>query len=122
MNRQLLSALLILFVLTLSVGASQQPSETNDLHKLEDYLRYASLNNAELKVKFEQWKVALEDSSGKSVRRPEIYLQLFHRRSRDTGRPATTKTRHNAGIPLVWQNSGQNRCGRGKGTSCKTKI
>ena len=60
MNRQILSALLILLALTLSVRASQQSPDTNDLHKLADYLRYASLNNAELKAKFEQWKAALE--------------------------------------------------------------
>ena len=60
MNRQFLSVLVILLVLSLSVRASQQPSDTNDLHKLADYLRYASLNNAELKAKFEQWKAALE--------------------------------------------------------------
>jgi outer membrane protein TolC len=49
-----------MLVLTLSVRASQQPSDKNDLHELADYLRYASLNNAELKAKFEQWKAALE--------------------------------------------------------------
>ena len=42
------------------VRASEQPSDANTLVKLEDYLRYASLNNAELKAKFEQWKAALE--------------------------------------------------------------
>ncbi len=60
MNRQVLAVLLIMLVLTLSVRASQQPSDINDLHVLPDYLRYASLNNAELRAKFEQWKAALE--------------------------------------------------------------
>ena len=60
MNRQVLSVLVIVLILTLSVRASQQPSDANDLHVLTDYLRYASLNNAELKAKFEQWKAALE--------------------------------------------------------------
>ena len=60
MNRQVLAVLIIMLVLTLSVRASQQPSDTNDLQVLSDYLRYASLNNAELRAKFEQWKAALE--------------------------------------------------------------
>ncbi len=60
MNRQVLAVLIIMLVLTLSVRASQQPSDTNDLYELSDYLRYASLNNAELRAKFEQWKAALE--------------------------------------------------------------
>jgi len=60
MNRQVLAVLIIMLVLTLSVRASQQPSDTNDLQVLSDYLRYASLNNAELMAKFEQWKAALE--------------------------------------------------------------
>lgn len=40
--------------------ASQQPSDGNSLVSLGDYLRYASLNNANLKAMFEQWKAALE--------------------------------------------------------------
>jgi cobalt-zinc-cadmium efflux system outer membrane protein len=60
MNRQTHLFLVIVLVLNLSVRASQQSSDSNDLHQLADYLRYASLNNAELKAKFEQWKAALE--------------------------------------------------------------
>jgi len=60
MNRQIFLPFVVVLALTLSVRASQQPSDTNDLHKLGDYLRYASLNNAELRAKFEQWKAALE--------------------------------------------------------------
>jgi outer membrane protein TolC len=60
MNRQVFSVFVAVLTLTLSVSASQQPSDTNDLHELVDYLRYASLNNAELKAKFEGWKAALE--------------------------------------------------------------
>jgi len=78
MNRQLLSALIILFILTLSVEASQQPSNTNELHNLSDYLRYASLNNAELKVKFEQWKAALEQiPQAKALDDPKFTYSYF---------------------------------------------
>ena len=78
MNRQILSALLILLALTLSVRASQQSSDTNDLHKLADYLRYASLNNAELKAKFEQWKAALEQiPQAKALDDPKFTYSYF---------------------------------------------
>ena len=78
MNRQILSTLVILLVLTLSVKASQQTSDANDLHKLEDYLRYASLNNAELKAKFQQWKAALEQiPQAKALDDPKFTYSYF---------------------------------------------
>ena len=78
MNRQILSALVILLALTLSVRASQQSSDTNDLHKLADYLLYASLNNAELKAKFEQWKAALEQiPQAKALDDPKFTYSYF---------------------------------------------
>jgi cobalt-zinc-cadmium efflux system outer membrane protein len=78
MNRQVLSVLVIVLVLTLSVIASQQLSDTNDLHKLADYLRYASLNNAELKAKFEQWKAALEQiPQAKALSDPKFTYSYF---------------------------------------------
>jgi outer membrane protein TolC len=78
MNRQLLSALIILFILTFSVEASQKPSDVNDLHKLSDYLCYASLNNAELKAKFEQWKAALQQiPQAKALDDPKFTYSYF---------------------------------------------
>jgi len=78
MNRQVLSILVIVLVLTLSVRASQQPSDANDLHVLSDYLRYASLNNAELKAKFEQWKAALEQiPQAKALSDPKFTYGYF---------------------------------------------
>lgn len=78
MNRQVLPALVIVLVLTLSVRASQQPSDTNDLHLLPDYLRYASLNNAELKAKFEEWKAALEQiPQAKALSDPKFTYSYF---------------------------------------------
>jgi cobalt-zinc-cadmium efflux system outer membrane protein len=50
----------IIFAFTPFVWGSQQPGDANNLVELEDYLRYASLNNANLKAMFEQWKAALE--------------------------------------------------------------
>ena len=78
MNRQVLAVLIIVLVLTLSVRASQQPSDANDLHVLTDYLRYASLNNAELKAKFEQWKAALEQiPQAKALSDPKFTYSYF---------------------------------------------
>ena len=51
-------ALVLIFVPYLS--ASEQQSEPNSPVSLQDYLRYAALNNAGLKAAFEQWKVAVE--------------------------------------------------------------
>ena len=59
-KRAVLAVGAIILVFIPCAGASQQPSDSNDLHTLADYLRYASLNNAELKAKFEEWKAALE--------------------------------------------------------------
>ena len=78
-KRDVLAVGAIILVFIPCAGASQQPSDSNDLHApplllakqdmgvtrvqvhtLADYLRYASLNNAELKAKFEEWKAALE--------------------------------------------------------------
>ena len=78
-KRAVLAVGAIVFVFMQCAEASQQPSDSNDLlapplllvkqdmgvtrvqvQTLADYLRYASLNNAELKAKFEEWKAALE--------------------------------------------------------------
>jgi outer membrane protein TolC len=61
MNRQILQIISMAFLgLTSPIMASQQSNNVNDLQFLPDYLRFASLNNAELRAKFEQWKAALE--------------------------------------------------------------
>lgn len=41
-------------------SAARKLPDANNLVQLEDYLRYAALNNAALKASFEQWKAALE--------------------------------------------------------------
>jgi outer membrane protein TolC len=60
-KQAVLIAGVIVFALTPFVCyGSQQPSDANNLVRLEDYLLYASLNNANLKATFEQWKATLE--------------------------------------------------------------
>ena len=51
---------LLLLLFTQSLRSTEHPNDINDLQTLPDYLRYASLNNAELKASFEEWKAALE--------------------------------------------------------------
>jgi outer membrane protein TolC len=68
----------ILLVSTSPVMASQQSTDTNDLQVLPDYLRFASLNNAELKAKFEQWKAALEQvPQAKALDDPKFTYSYF---------------------------------------------
>ncbi len=78
MNRQVFLTLVVVLVLTLSLRASQQPGDTNDLQTLPDYLRYVSLNNAELKAKFDQWKAALEQiPQAKALDDPRFTYSYF---------------------------------------------
>ncbi|MHC4308918.1 MAG: TolC family protein [Planctomycetota bacterium] len=61
MNRQILRiTVMAVLVFIPSVRASQEKSEPNIPVSLQDYLRYAALNNAGLKAAFEQWKAAVE--------------------------------------------------------------
>jgi len=60
MRKRIFLALMLLLVSISLANASQQSNDSNDLQTLSDYLRFACLNNAELKVKFEEWKAALE--------------------------------------------------------------
>lgn len=61
MKRKIIMLLwIILPTLSVSVRATQQTNDSNDLQTLQDYLRYASLNNAALKSKFHQWKAEVE--------------------------------------------------------------
>lgn len=59
-QQAVLIAGVIIFTFTPCAWGSQRPSDANNLVELEDYLREASLNNANLKAMFEQWKAALE--------------------------------------------------------------
>ena len=79
MNRQVLRIMgVVLLVSISSVMASQESTDANDLQALPDYLRYASLNNAELKAKFEEWKAALEQvPQAKDLDDPKFTYSYF---------------------------------------------
>ena len=58
--------------------ASEQQSDANSLVSLQDYLRYAALNNAGLKAAFEQWKAAVEQvPQAKSLPDPKFTYGYF---------------------------------------------
>lgn len=68
----------VIFTFTPYIWGSQQPGDTNDLQTLQDYLRYASLNNAELKAKFEEWKAVIEQvPQAKSLPDPKFTYGYF---------------------------------------------
>jgi cobalt-zinc-cadmium efflux system outer membrane protein len=79
MSRKILQIIsCILLGLALPVMASQQSNDVNDLQSLSDYLRFASLNNPELKSKFEQWKAALEQiPQAKALDDPKFTYSYF---------------------------------------------
>ncbi|MFZ0034578.1 MAG: TolC family protein [Sedimentisphaerales bacterium] len=73
---------IIIFTFTLCVWGSQQPGDANNLAGLEDYLQYASLNNANLKAVFEQWRVALEEiPQAKALPDPQLTYEYWSRQS-----------------------------------------
>lgn len=73
-----LAVAVVVLALTQSAWGSQQPSDTNNLQTLQDYLRFASLNNAELKAKFHQWKAAIEQiPQAKSLPDPKFTYGYF---------------------------------------------
>jgi len=58
--------------------AAQIPHDPNSLIRLQDYLRYAALNNAGLKASFEQWKAAVEQvPQAKSLPDPTFTYGYF---------------------------------------------
>jgi cobalt-zinc-cadmium efflux system outer membrane protein len=60
MNRHIFLTLTVLLISISLVTASEERADANDLQTLSDYLRLASLDNAQLKARFEEWKAALE--------------------------------------------------------------
>jgi len=78
MNKPIVLTLMVFLVSILPAKASQHPNDTNDLQTLGDYLRFASLNNAELKAKFEEWKAALEQvPQAKALDDPKFTYSYF---------------------------------------------
>jgi outer membrane protein, heavy metal efflux system len=73
---------IIVFTFTLSVLGSQQSGDANNLVKLEDYLQYASLNNANLKARFEEWRAALEEiPQAKALPDPQFSYEYWAKQS-----------------------------------------
>jgi cobalt-zinc-cadmium efflux system outer membrane protein len=78
MKKTIVLTLVVLLVSISPVKASEQPYDTNDLQTLPDYLRFASLNNAGLKAKFEEWKAALEQvPQAKALEDPKFTYSYF---------------------------------------------
>ncbi len=78
MKAQVFLVLATILVSISPVMASQQLTDINELQVLADYLRYASLNNAELKAKFEEWKAALEQvPQAKALDDPKFTYSYF---------------------------------------------
>jgi len=75
---------LVIFVIAVVVlvfaGYSRALDDANNLQTIEGYLRYASLNNAELKARFEGWKAAIEQvPQAKSLPDPKFTYGYFIR-------------------------------------------
>jgi cobalt-zinc-cadmium efflux system outer membrane protein len=69
-----------LFILAplVSSRASQEQVDANDFQTLRNYLRYASLNNADLKAAFHQWKAEVEQiPQAKSLPDPKFTYGYF---------------------------------------------
>jgi outer membrane protein, heavy metal efflux system len=81
-QRTVLIVGVIVFAFTPSVRGSQQSGDANNLVRLDDYLQYASLNNANLKAVFEQWKVAIEEvPQAKALPDPQLQYGYYARQS-----------------------------------------
>jgi len=71
------SGLIVLFFIQ-SACPSQQLEDGDNLQTLQEYLRHASLNNAELKAKFEVWKASVEQiPQAKSLPDPKFTYGYF---------------------------------------------
>lgn len=72
----------ILVSLSQFTEASEQPGDPNSMVTLDDYLRYAELNNAELKASFQGWKIAAEQiPQAKTLPDPKLTYGVETRRS-----------------------------------------
>jgi len=79
MNARVLKVIGLALLVSISpVIASQQSMDVNDLRELQGYLRYGSLNNAELRANFEAWKAALEQvPQAKALDDPKFTYSYF---------------------------------------------
>lgn len=58
-TRSIITAAFMVFFLSCTLAA-EQAGDANDLRRVEEYLRYAALNNAGVKAAFEQWRASVE--------------------------------------------------------------
>ncbi len=82
MKQQVLfTVVIVIFTFTPCLLSSQQPAvDANNLVTLENYLLYASLNNANLKAMFEQWKATIEEiPQAKSLPDPKFTYGYYIR-------------------------------------------
>lgn len=69
---------LAFLVISASVALSANQKEIRELFTLSDYLQEASLNNAELKAAFEEWKAALEQiPQAKALQDPKFTFSYY---------------------------------------------
>lgn len=81
MNKLLSGLLALAFLSQISLADVNLP-DSNSFATLNDYLVFASLNNAELKSKFEQWKAALEQiPQAKALPDPQFTYGKYVRQS-----------------------------------------
>ncbi|MGA2914427.1 MAG: TolC family protein [Sedimentisphaerales bacterium] len=82
MKRQLLMGFITLAVLCQICSADVNSPDSNNLRTLDDYLDFASSNNAELKASFEEWTAALEQiPQAKALPDPVINYGKYVRES-----------------------------------------
>lgn len=82
MKHQLLISFITLAAFCQISTADANLPDSNNLITLADYLSYASLNNAELKAKFEEWTVTLEQiPQAKSLDDPQFKYGNYVRQS-----------------------------------------
>jgi cobalt-zinc-cadmium efflux system outer membrane protein len=78
MNRHIFVVLGVVLISISSVTASEERADENSLQTLSDYLRVASVNNAQLKGRFEEWKAALEQvPQAKALEDPKFTYTYF---------------------------------------------
>ena len=77
MRKRNIIAITILLILGVGALAADTMPDANNLTKLEDYLKFAALGNAELKAKFEEWNAAVQQiPQVKSLPDPKVTYEV----------------------------------------------
>jgi len=92
MKGQFLPILAVVIICLSPIRTWAQPDDANDLRTLQDYLRYAALNNAGLQAAFEQWKIALQQiPQAKVLPDPAFTYSYFIEKVETMGGPRANK-------------------------------